>query len=274
MIRNFITVVLTIVALLSSCIREDRTHCPCNLHVDLSRVDSDYVHKVDLVMSDVAVGGNPEWYAVDKRYIGDTLIIQVNKSEFDFCAWGNLLSSLLDDRLRQISPVDAPDSLWSCYRRIHTRCEDAYVTVLPERQFIPVTIIVRGMLQGISNIQPALSSISDCLDYNGEATGAREILVPRLISSPENGQGYFLYKTMILTQQSASDATLELQFERNGKTIKGEYPVGEMLLEIGEDITLRDRNPIVLDLTIGAADILLTIKVIDWVTHGVFTITY
>lgn len=274
MIKILITVVLTLVALLSSCVREDRTHCPCNLHVDLSRVDVDYVHKVDLVMSDVAVDGYPEWYAVDKKYIGDTLIIQVDKSEFDFCAWGNLATSLPDDRSRIISPVDAPDSLWSCYRRIVTRCEDAYVTVLPERQFIPVTIIIRGMLQGISNIRPALNFISDCLDYNGEAKGIPQILIPKLISSPHQGQGYYLYRTMILTQQSATDAHLELEFERNGKTIKGDYPVGEMLLEIGEDISQRDQNPIVLDLTLGATDIFVTIKVIDWVTHGVFTITY
>ena len=272
MIKRISIVVLALLGV--SCIKEDRTKCPCNLHVDLSRVDGDYVRKVDLVMSDVAAGGNPWWYAVEKRYIGDTLIIQVDKSEFDFCAWGNMVRSVKDERSHNISPGIEPDSLWSCYRRIVTRCEDAYVTVEPERQFIPVTIIIRGMLQGISWVNPTLKGINDCFDYNGNATGSPLILLPRLVSGPESSDGCYLYRTMIMTQTRSDNAVLGLEYERNGARVSGEYPVGRMLLEAGEDISLRDQRPIVIELTIGTSDILLSIKVNDWTTHGVFTITY
>lgn len=272
MIKRLSIIVLALLAV--SCIKEDRTKCPCNLHVDLSRVDGDYVHKVDLMLRDVATQGNPWWYAVEKRYIGDTLIIEVNKSEFDFCAWGNLVRSLKDDRSQNITPGSEPDSLWSCYRRIVTRCEDAYVTVEPERQFIPVTIIVRGMLQGISGVKTSLKGISDCFDYTGNATGRELTLVPQLVSGPDSAEGYYLFRTLLMTQPTSESAVLGLEFLRFDTKVSGVYPVGKMLLEAGEDISLRDQRPIVIELTIGSADIQVAIKINDWTTHGVFTITY
>ena len=47
-----------------------------------------------------------------------------------------------------------------------------------------------------------------------------------------------------------------------------------MLSDMGEDISLVNQNPIILDLTIGTASVLLVIRVSDWTRHGIFTITY
>ena len=260
-------------AFLTSCIKENRDKCPCYLHVDLSRVDSHYVHRMDLMLAD-RFTGDARWIAVEKKYIGDTLIMKVDKSEFDFSAWGNLDKSILDDADRTITSADMADSLWSYYKHISTRCEDAFVKVLAERQHIPVTVIVRGMLQGLTDIRPAFGNISGSLMYDGTAAGALGVLVPTLVKSPGDGDSYYMYKTLILTQASATDAVLNLHFLKDGRAVETTYPVGEMLAELGEDISATNQNPIVIDLTIGAADILLTIRVSDWSRHGIYTITY
>ena len=256
----------------ASCIKENRNECPCYLHVDLSRVDSHYVHKMDLMLAD-RFSGEAQWIAVEKKYIGDTLIMKVDKSEFDFSAWGNLDNSILNDADRTITAADPADSLWSYHRPVSTRCEDSYVKVLAERQHIPVTIIVRGMLQGLSDIRPTFGNISGSLMYNGAAAGTRGILVPLMVKSPGDGDPYYMYKTLLLTQASATDAVLNLHFLKDGKAVETSYPVGEMLASIGEDISATNQNPIVIDLTIGAADILFSIKVSDWTSH-IYTITY
>ena len=260
-------------AALVSCIKENRDKCPCYLHVDLSRVDSHYVHKMDLMLAD-RFGGSADWVAVEKKYLGDTLIIKIDKSEFDFSARGNLENSYLDDVTRTITSREPTDSLWSFCKQISTRCEDAYVKVEPQRQYIPVTVIVRGMLQGISDIRPTLEFISGSLLYGGAATGEKGSLYPVLVHTPSADASYYMYKTMILTQASATEATLNLHFLKNGTSVDATYPVGEMLVELGEDISATNQNPIVIDLAIGAADILLTIKVSDWSRHGIYTITY
>ena len=254
-----------------SCIKENRSNCPCYLHLDLSRVDSNYVHSIDLMME----GGHhlAEWFPVDKSYIGDTLIIPVAKSEFDLCAWGNMYTSQREEHSRTITPGNVLDSLWSDYQRISTRCEDAYVSVVPSRQYIPVTIIIRGQIGGITNLDPVLGNISDRLTFTGVATGAAGNSRPLLVSAPTSPEGYYLYRTMILTQASATKANLTVQFERGGLAHRSVLPLGRMLLEIGEDISLTGRNPIVLDITIGTANIFLTIKVNGWTSHGVYEIT-
>lgn len=257
---------------LSSCIKEDRTHCPCYLHVDLTQVDPHYVHKMDLMLK--ADGGPAEWYPVRESAIGDTLIMSIDKSEFDFSAWGNLYGSVRDDDRMTIKPGEKPDSLWSYSNRINARCEDAYVKVIPDRQYIPVTIIVRGMLQNITDIRPVLENISGSLLYDGMATGGTGTLVPVPTETGSGEAPYHMYQTMIMTQTSATAAQLRLSFVRDDIRIDNTYPVGEMLSDMGEDISLVNQNPIILDLTIGTASVLLVIRVSDWTRHGIFTITY
>ena len=264
---------MAVCAAIVSCIKENRDKCPCYLHVDLSRVDSHYVHKMDLMLAE-QFGSNLNWHAVEKKYIGDTLIMKVDKSEFDFSAWGNLDNSHLDDPTQTITSGEPTDSLWSFYKPISTRCEDAYVTVIPERQYIPVTVILRGMIQDLSDIQPALENISGSLLYGGAATGEKGTLMPVLVHTPQDDANYYMYKTIILTQTRATEAALNLHFVKNGRSVDMKYPVGEMLVELGEDISATNQNPIVIDLSIGTADILITIKVSNWTRHGIYTITY
>jgi len=265
---------LALIVTVSACIKEDRSNCPCYLHLDLSRVDSHYVHTLDLMMEESISGRSPEWIPVEKSYLGDTLIMPVNKSEFDLCAWGNLGSSMLDQNARSISPLIPRDSLWSSFRHIVTRCEDAYVQILPERQYIPVTIIIRGITANISAIQPALSGISANLDFAGRARGPEGIQLPERISAPEQENNYYLYKTMIMTQPRAEGLHLDLKFIRDGESLRSEYPLGEMLMAMGEDISKTDQKPVLVDIAIGSTSIQFTLKVEDWTTHGVYAITY
>lgn len=270
-LRHFITAFLLCIIGVS-CIKENRTNCPCYLHLDLSRVDSHYVHTLDLMLDG---SSDPvEWIGVDKSYIGDTLIIPVAKSEFDLCVWGNILTSRLEGNSRTIIPGNVQDSLWSDYQRISTHCEDAYVSVVPARQYIPVTIIVRGQLGGITNMDPVLGNISDRLTFTGIATGTAGSSRPFLVSAPKSPEGHYLYRTVILTQPTATAADLTVQFERDGHAHRSVLPIGRMLLEIGEDISLPGRNPVVLDITIGTANLFFTIKVDGWTTHGVYEITF
>ena len=256
----------------ASCIKENRSGCPCNLHLDLSQVDKNYIHKMDLMLAEL--GGSTEWKAVDKSYFGDTLILQVNKSEFDFCAWGNLAGSIIDRRGRTISPTQPSDSLWSFYRPIQTHCEDVFVSVVPEREHIPVTIFVRGKTEGISHLEPVLEQVGAAFSFNGDAVGDLARTYPQLVASPEGGAAFYCYKALLFTQQSATKARLELNYTYDGRSRSAEYPLGEMLLEMGEDISLSNQNPIVIDLVLGSESIFITIQVSDWEKHGVIEVTY
>ena len=270
---NVIIIAALVILTAISCIKEDRSGCPCHLHVDLSRVDSNYVHSMSLMMD--RNGGNlAEWIPVDKSIFGDTLIIAVDKAEFDFCAWGNLSHSIIDNKGRIISPGDFPDSLWSDYRRISTKCEDVYLSVQPERQFIPVTIIVRGMIAAVSELRPEIDNISEQFHFSGSATGASNAILPTLVGTPAPGREYYLFKTLLMTQPSATEATLNLGFVSAGHSYRSTFPLGQMLLEKGEDLSLSGRNPVILDLTIGSANIFIKITVDDWTTLGVFEINY
>ena len=257
-------------AMLASCIKEDRSKCPCYLYVDLSRVDTNYITKIDLMTS--GLSGTPAWTAVERSAIGDTVILAVNKEEIDFCAWGNLRGSAVDGPTRTINARG--DSLWSCYRRLSTRCEDMYVTVEPERQYIPVTIIVRGMIQNLSDIQPSLATVSNTLDFNSGATGDMERIYATEVRSPQASDGYYQFNTLMITQQSATAATLELDFKSDGNPVKVSYPLGEKLLEIGEDISLSDQKPVIVDLVIGSGSVFFTIDVSGWTQHANIDITY
>ena len=270
--RRIALVVMAIAALsAASCIKEDRSQCPCYLHLDLKGVDKDYIHSLDLMFEDEA---SDKWLAVEDRYFGDTLILPVDKSEFDFCAWGNLSPESIDRSRRSVIPKEPLDTLWSYSRKIVTRCEDVYVTVVPQREYIPVLIIVRGDTEGVSDVAPRLCNISTAFSYDGRSAGPLESLRPQRVYPPEARDGEYLFQTMLYTQQSATQASLELSFMRDGRLVGGSYSIGEMLTEMGEDISLRNRNPIIIDLLLSGGGVFLTLKVADWMRHSVIDITY
>ena len=260
------------VSLLCSCIKEDRSKCPCYLHVDLSRIDVNSISKVDIMTS--GSSGEARWTAVPQSAIGDTLIMQVDKDEIDFCAWGNLKGSSILGNSRTIETKERPDSLWSDYRRLATRCEDMYVTVEPVRQHIPLTIFVRGMLQGISEVQPVVTSVSRSFDFNGRATSSLGTLYPTGVASPSQNGGYYQFKALMMTQPNATDAVLELYFKSDGEARMVSYPLGEQLYQIGEDISLTNQKPVIIDLVMGGGSIFLTLNVSDWTNHDTIEITY
>ena len=270
--RRFLLLYALIVTALCSCIKEDRSKCPCYLYVDLSRVDTNYITKVDLMTSGSA--GAPQWTAVERNAIGDTVILKVAKDEIDFCAWGNIRGSAVLNDSRTIVSSGQPDSLWSCYRRISARCEDMYVTVEPQRQYIPVTIIVRGMLQNISDVQPVITSVSQGFDFNSAATGDKGTIFPAEVRSPQTAAGYYQFNALMLTQQSATEASLELDFKSDGRPVKVNYPLGEELYKIGENISLSGQKPVVVDLVIGGGTVFFTISVSDWEQHATIDIIY
>lgn len=270
--RRFLLLYTLIVTALCSCIKEDRSKCPCYLYVDLSRVDTNYITKVDLMTSGSA--GAPQWTAVERSAIGDTVILKVAKDEIDFCAWGNIRGSAVLNDSRTIVFSGQPDSLWSCYRRLSARCEDMYVTVEPQRQYIPVTIIVRGMLQNISDVQPVITSVSQGFDFNSAATGDKGTIFPAEVRSPQTVAGYYQFNALMLTQQSATEASLELDFKSDGRPVKVNYPLGEELYKIGENISLSGQKPVVVDLVIGGGTVFFTISVSDWERHATIDIIY
>lgn len=257
----------------AGCIKEDRSQCPCHLHVDLSRIDAAYVDKLDLVLSDPD-GTRAQWYDVDDRYIGDTLVMKVDKSDFDFCAWGNLRESIVDQRTGAILTAGEPDTLWSSYQRVSAKCEDRYITVVPQRRYVPVTIIVRGMINNISEVTPTLTRISQSFDYNGNPMGKLVASYPKMTVKPKTPEDYYQFELVLLTQQNATDAGLELSYSEDGLIRKASYPLGKMLLEEGEDISLADGHPILLDLMLGRGNIFLTIEIEEWKQHDVIDITY
>lgn len=266
-------IVIALLALvLHSCIKEDRSKCPCYLHLDLSRVDSNYIHTLDLMFDEDRAG--LWWMPVERSYIGDTLIVPVNKSEFDFCAWGNLAPEAIDPYRRSICPFAPKDTLWSYSRRIVTRCEDVYVTVVEQREHIPVTIIVRGNTAGISNVRPVIENVSREFTFDGSASGTLGSVTAAVAREADVPAGQYIFHTLLYTQRSATDANLILHYDSSGEARKVEYPVGEMLLELGEDISMRDQNPIIIDLVFGSSSVFLTLKVADWQRHSVIEITY
>lgn len=260
------------VSLLCSCVKEDRSKCPCYLHVDLSRIDISTIGKVDIMTS--GRNGEARWTTVPQYAIGDTLIMQVDKDEIDFCAWGNLKGSAIIGDSRTIATGERPDSLWSDYRRLTTRCEDMYITVEPARQHIPITIIVRGMLQGISDVQPVITRVSRCFDFNGSAIPEDRNIYPARVASPVRNTGYYQFSALMMTQPSATDAVLELHFKSDGIPGMVSYPLGEQLYQIGENISLANQKPVIIDLVMGAGSIFLTVTVSDWASHATIDITY
>lgn len=272
MMSRIVLFATIVVSLLCSCVKEDRSKCPCYLHVDLSHIDINLISKVDIMTG--SSSGKARWTAVPQSAIGDTLLLQVDRDEIDFCAWGNLKESVILGDSRTIVTNERPDSLWSDYRRLATRCEDMYVTVEPLRQHIPLTIFVRGMLQGISEVKPVVTRVSRSFDFYGRATSQTGSIYPAVVATPVQNGGYYQFKALMMTQPNAADAILELYFKSDGNAMMISYPLGEQLYMNGENISLTNQNPVIVDLVMGGGSIFLTLNVSDWTIHKTIEITY
>ncbi|MBQ9584331.1 MAG: FimB/Mfa2 family fimbrial subunit [Bacteroidales bacterium] len=268
-----VLIIMCVCCAISSCIKEDRSDCPCYLSVDLSQIEIEYIDKVDLVMSASDVS-EAQWISVERSFIGDTLVVPVKRREFDLCAWGNLKGSQVDTHTNSIISADRPDSLWSSYHHVSARCEDAYVKVTPQRRFIPVTIIVRGMISSVVDIEPVLTQVSSGFDFNGNPAGKLAVTHPKLTHTPDSEADYYTFESLLLNQPSATDAGLELTYSSGGRERRTSYPLGRMLLEEGEDISLANGNPVVVDLVLGQGNIFLTIEIEQWQAHDVIDITF
>ena len=143
-----------------------------------------------------------------------------------------------------------------------------------QRQYIPITIIVRGMLQGVTDVKPVLYNVSKSLDIYGAAKEPVEVIIPNQELAPESSDGYYRFAAVLLRQQSAYDASMELRFKSDGREVTAGYPFGKMLYEAGEDISLGNQKPVVMDIVIGGGSIYLTISVAEWKRHTTLDITY
>lgn len=256
-----------------SCIREDRSVCPCFLHVDLTGLDAGAIRKVDMILFEEDLPGTV--ITAEHDIAENELIIPVSKGEVQFCVWGNLFSSEIDSERQLIRTVAECDSIWFFRQSVSTNCEDAYLKVAPERQTRTVTVILRGNLAGISNVSTRLTGIDTDFTFSGDVpAGNPGKIVPILVSTPESGSGIYQFQTTITRQADAFDATLELEFTSDGSVRSGTYEIGKMLFEAGEDLSESSGHPIVIDLVFGNSSVFISLAVDGWTGHDVFEITY
>ncbi len=255
-----------------SCIREDRSVCPCFLHVDMTELDTGAIHRMDLMLFEEGVfsGTHTAWPAA----FGEEIIIPVSRNELQFCAWGNLESSQLDPAQQTIHLPGGRDSVWLFRQTVRTDCEDVYIKIAPERQFKPVVILLRGQISGISGVHTMITGIDNTFSFGGDVpAGSPGQLVPQLVRSPAEGNDYYQFQTLITRQAETAKAMLRLEFISEGEQRTGEYDVGRLLLEAGEDLTKSDGRPIVIDIVLGSSSAFISISTDGWVRHDTFEIT-
>lgn len=258
--------------LMCSCIREDRSVCPCFLHVDMTDIDTTAIRRMDLMLfQDGVLSGT---HTAEPAVFGEELIIPVSRNELQFCAWGNVENSRLDTVRQTINLHGGCDSVWFFSKTVRTDCEDAYIRVVPERQFKSVVIVVRGQISGISEVHTLITGIDNTFSFVGDVpAGNPGQIVPQLVKSPSSGEEYYQFQTLITKQAGAADAILRLEFISEGKLRKGTYELGRLLLEAGEDLSISGGRPIVIDIVLGAASAFISISTEEWVGHDTFEIT-
>ncbi len=255
-----------------SCIREDRSVCPCFLHVDMTELDTAAIRRMDMMLfEDGTFSGT---HTAEPAVFGEELIIPVSRNELQFCAWGNLESSQLDVTHQTIHLPGGRDSVWLFRQTVHTNCEDTYIKIAPERQFKPVIILLRGRISGISGVNTLITGIDNTFSFGGDVpAGNPGQLVPQLVKSPSSGEEYYQFQTLITRQAEAENAMLRLEFISDGEQRTGEYEIGRMLLEAGEDLTESGGRPIVIDIVLGSSSAFISISTDGWVRHDTFEIT-
>ncbi|MCF0172630.1 MAG: hypothetical protein HUJ91_02715 [Bacteroidales bacterium] len=257
---------LLAVAGLPSCILENREDCRCFLHIDLSGVDSGRVAKMNLWI-DGADNGYQEKMVVDCSDYDKDIVLKVDRRTSLLYAWGNINSSALYDDMRQLYVADAADSLWSFSELLDCSGDETRVTVVPRRQYVPVTVYVRGDLTDISDVKVWFSRSDKAFNYNSSVVESSGTMEASAVAFPGDAGGYWQFELNYPRQAAAEEAMLNLGFTKGGGTVLQNYTIGAMLKSEGVDLSETDLDPIVIDFTIGRTSVIIKVAVEDWVAQ-------
>lgn len=256
--KNIILPILAVIAaILPGCVREKRDNCPCMLHIDLSRFPVEAGH-VDIWTAGRSV--LEPYGRILAEDFGEEIEIPVLRDTIQVFAWGGINESELFEPGRQIHHSSPYDSLWGFYSVVPTRCEDARVTVIPEREFCPLTIITDGLAALLSEIALSISGSSGGFLFDTSPFGGPMTLKPLLVESPSDNGECFIHRIPLPRQVAESELGLDLSFNAEGVEWSRRYPLSHILKESGVDICKPDQDAVTIHITIEEERVLISIR--------------
>jgi len=238
----------------------------------MSGTDTTSIHRLDLMLFEEESPASS--YRIEQQGFGHELKIPVYRKEVSLSAWGNLYNSYLDHTNRLVQTMQPCDSIWLFRQTIRTDCRDAYVRISPESQTRTVDVLLRGNISGISDVHASITGIDKSFTFKGDIpAGHPGENVLDLVKYPEPGREYYQFRSVITRQYDPFRAELHLEFTSGGVVRNCAYDIGSMLHEAGEDLTKSGGHPIVIDMYVGGASVLVSVKVEEWICHDVFEIT-
>lgn len=241
---------LTCALLLSSCIKEDRSICPCHLYVDLTEVDSSAISSVKMAVSDVA-----SCFLVSevvKEDYASECVLKVPRRRLWFNVYsgddglGTQDSGLLIPYGRDCPPVYMYSSL------IDADCEKVVKKVKMSKNHCKMTVC----LENEKGFEYSMSVKGNVCGYSADGLPLAGEFNYRLKSEEDGG-----FSVIVPRQQ---DSSLVLDVEDGDRVLKS-FALGEYVNASGYDWKSENLRDIVVTIDYALTKVRVQVKGWDYV---------
>lgn len=233
-----------------SCIKEDRSVCPCLVNLDFKSVNKKLVRKVNIYISD-SNGELIHVDSLDNSEFDENYEIYLPKGHVEIVIWGNIGDNnfvSLDKGHICTKCNRSPDDLYLFYNEEDINEEEKNINVTLHKRYHNVKIHLKGLSQTDSGIEMTIKSSVCGYEMNGNPLSGDHIFMKDSIC-PFN----------ILEQKNTDDLVLILS-DRNGRLL--EYKLGKELTGLLDYSPGKDFEDI--SLFIDYASPFINIEIEEW----------
>jgi len=243
--RNMMTAVLSVIVAVSSCIKEDRSECPCRLVLDFSDIDTDVISAAAVSMT--SADGFAYSEDVDRSDF-DEYMVTVPRTEIEVNIWAGA-GHLLNDDMSVVIPYgeDCP-RVFLHESVLMTDCELVEEKVILKKNHCVLTVqvekggdypfdlTVKGRVDGYgSDFRPSVGEFS--CRTQPDSLGRCVVVLPRQLDSSlmlEVDDGSESVKTFAIGESVVAGGYDWNAGNLDDVTVMLDYSLTEVTLEIEE----------------------------------------
>lgn len=237
-----------------SCIKEDRTVCPCLFSMDFSHINREIVKQLHIFIIDD--NHNTLLHdSLNNEKFGDIYEMYIPKRNVEIMIWGNIgKSSILDTLNKRVNTVNGenPDNLYLYYNMICIHGEKMRVRISMRKYYHNIKVFFKGKANKNRELSIRINSSTSGYNFDGIPAGGEYNLIRDSV-----------FSFNIFRQKIPEELMMTLS---DGNKVLFEYELGKNILPLFDYEGNRDLNDVCLIIDFSSS----TIKVdkVDWEIPG------
>lgn len=250
--------------MLTSCIKEDRSKCPCRISLCMNKIDRDIIKRIDIMVADRS--GKIVYYdTLHRESLSSEYRFQLPREDYSLYVWGNITHKTevgIEKRSLMISDECDADHYYFHSSPIYASGEECSISIEMAKRHSKIKVTLTGAQEeNEKELELVVGSGTGGYTADGDIIVRKRTFSPKRERNGKDEDSSPTYLFSAIREKKPSDLVIKVLYR--GKEIIS-YPIGDVLYEMGRDISADEYEDV--EVTIDFSYSTIKIEIMDWVT--------